>query len=57
MSGNKWQISYYEPTDLAFLVGTVDIEVGISDSHHSFDLSQGDLQLWNDGSNLKAKLV
>ena len=57
LSGNKWQIAYYEPSDLAFLIGTVDIDVNISSEHHSFDLSTGDLQLWNDGTNLKAKLV
>lgn len=57
LSGNKWQISYYEPTDLAFLIGTIDIEVGISSDHHEFDLSNNDLQIWNDGTNLKASLV
>lgn len=53
----QWQVSYHEPTNIAFLVGSVNIDVARTPMHHDFELENGDFQLWMDGTDLKAKLV
>ena len=53
----QWQVSYHGSRNIAFLVGSIDIDTIPRADHHDSDLGAGDFQIWMDGTNLKGKSV